>query len=272
MRGNGAYLFADGQDEEQRLTMQATALDPLTARVFDRAGLAPGMTVLDVGTGAGDVAALAAAAVGPTGRVVGIDRDPMALERAGRKTAGRANTEYRHVDIDDLDGMDETFDAVVGRAVFMHVPDPTRALAAAARRLRPGGLLCVHEPDMTYRWTSRPTPLWTQVRGWILDTLERAGVHNDLGPALLPAFREAGLPDPELLLEAPIGSGDTSPAFGWANIISVLLPIMETMGTAPDAPVDTGTIRERLDAEAAAYACAVLGPLMYGAWCRVPGA
>lgn len=264
------YVFTDAPGEDRRLRDQATVLDPLTRRLFADAGLAPGMRVLDLGSGAGNVAVLAAEAVGPDGCVVGIDRDPDAVERARQLAAGTPNVEFREGDLHSLDGVDGEFDAVVGRLVLTHLPDPVAALRRAAGHVRPGGLVCMHEADLTSDWTSHQTPLWDQVRGWLLDTCTRTGVDTRMGPSLFATFRSAGLPDPELVLEAPVGGGASSPAFGWANVVGALVPVMEGLGITTGAAVGVETLTERLDAEISAHHGTVVGPLMYGAWSRVP--
>ena len=73
------YAFADRAQEQRRLATQAELLDPLTERVFREAGLETGMRVLDLGSGAGDVAILAARLVGREGEVIGVERDPEAV-------------------------------------------------------------------------------------------------------------------------------------------------------------------------------------------------
>lgn len=260
------YVFADGADEEGL----RDPFDPLTARLFARAGLAPGMRVLDLGSGAGNVAMLAAQAVGPDGSVLGIDNDPEAVQRARQLVAGAPNIEFREGDVHGLDGVDGEFDAVVGRLLLCHLPDPAAVLREAAEHVRPGGLVCMHEADMTYRWTSHRTPLWEQVRGWILDTFARGGVDTRMGPSLFATFCSADLPDSGLALEAPVGGGANSPAFGWANLVGTLLPVMERLGITTADAVGVDTLTERLDAEIAAQHGTVMGPLMYGAWAAVP--
>jgi ubiquinone/menaquinone biosynthesis C-methylase UbiE len=74
------YAFVDREREQHRLARQAEVLEPLTERVFEAAGLGAGMRVLDLGSGAGDVAMLAARLVGPAGEVVGVERDPAAVD------------------------------------------------------------------------------------------------------------------------------------------------------------------------------------------------
>jgi len=76
------YAFADRAHEQRRLASQAELFDPLTERVFRAAGLGNGMRVLDLGSGAGDVAMLAARLVGREGEVVGMERDPEAVASA----------------------------------------------------------------------------------------------------------------------------------------------------------------------------------------------
>jgi tRNA A58 N-methylase Trm61 len=77
-----AYTFEDRVDEHRRLIEQSVLFDPLTSRLLHAAGIVPGMRVLDLGTGAGSVALLAARMVGPTGSVVTVDRDVEALALA----------------------------------------------------------------------------------------------------------------------------------------------------------------------------------------------
>ena len=79
------YALGRSDDEYARLTEQANFLRPLTERFFRNAGITPGMKVLDVGSGVGDVALLLAELVGPEGKVVGVDMDGGALEKARKR-------------------------------------------------------------------------------------------------------------------------------------------------------------------------------------------
>ena len=76
------YVLGQSPYEYERLTLQAKVLRPFTEKFFMMAGLGPGMRVLEVGSGMGDVALLAAEMVGPGGRVLGVDRDAAGLEKA----------------------------------------------------------------------------------------------------------------------------------------------------------------------------------------------
>ena len=77
--GESGYVLGHDAAEQQRLEQQGTNLQSLTRRLLRGAGLVPGMRVLDVGCGAGDVTLIAAELVGSSGMVVGIDRSAEVL-------------------------------------------------------------------------------------------------------------------------------------------------------------------------------------------------
>ncbi len=95
----------------------------MTQRLFERAGIASGMRVLDIGSGAGDVAFLAARFVGPEGSVIGADRDPaqVAFAEQRAKANGLTNVPFLAADFREIE-LPAAVDAVVGRLVLMLPP------------------------------------------------------------------------------------------------------------------------------------------------------
>jgi tRNA A58 N-methylase Trm61 len=89
------YLLGQSAAETQRLQLQARVIAPHSAQLFRFAGIGPGMRVLDVGCGAGDVSLLLADLVGPTGAVIGVDRDPAILDQARAHVADAGLTKPR---------------------------------------------------------------------------------------------------------------------------------------------------------------------------------
>jgi SAM-dependent methyltransferase len=268
--GPREYIFVDRAAEQERLLAQASLFEPSTRWLLTQAGIAPGMRVLDLGSGAGSVAAIAASLVGPDGAVVGIDRDPDAVQHA-RELAARAgldNVEFREADVQTLDGVGRGFDAVVGRLVLMYVADPAEALRQAAARARPGAVISLQEADLVYPWATPQTPLWRQIQGWFLDTLAKAGAEARMGPSLFATFRDAGLPAPRMLLTSFAGGGSQAPAWGFANLIRGVLPMMERLGIATREEVDPETLTDRLLDEVVA-SDAVLTVPFFGAWSTV---
>jgi len=265
------YPFANRAAEDERLVAQGALFDPLTRRLFQQAGITSGMRVLDLGSGAGNVARLVAELVGPAGAVVGVERDPVAVELARRRTDA-PNVEFRVGDVQTLQDVEDGFDAVVGRLVLMYLTDPAAALRRAASRVRAGGLVCVHEADLDNLCADPLTPLWAQVHEYFVQALEKAGIATRLGPRLFSTFRAAGLPGPQLLVETFAAGGPDAPAWGWANVISAAVPLMERVGVATRVEVDPPTLADRLLAETLAQDGCVIGPPMTGAWVRLPGA
>jgi ubiquinone/menaquinone biosynthesis C-methylase UbiE len=79
------YAWENRDQERQRLASQGDALRPATERLFRAAGIGSGMRVLDCGSGAGDVAIIAAELVTSSGHVLGIDRDAGNVEASNRR-------------------------------------------------------------------------------------------------------------------------------------------------------------------------------------------
>lgn len=197
MTEENRYLLGESQNEHSRLRDQSVVFDPLTRQLLIDAGITEGMSVLDIGTGAGAVAGLAADLVGPDGHVLAVDRDPSALDGARTLLGHRKEIDFAEADLSSL-ALDEEFDAIVGRTVLMHTRNPVEVLERLSDHLRAGGLMVMHELDVTHDWASVSTPLWEWVRSLILETFEENGIHNRMGPDLFAAFRAAGLPDPHL--------------------------------------------------------------------------
>src|SRR5215467_6260293 len=139
-------VLGHSDPELRRLAMQAAFWGELTEEVFQRAGIGAGMHVLDIGSGAGDVAFLAAKMVGPSGSVLGIDRSADAVKRASARAA-ELGLSWCHFSVAGVEAFEteQRFDAVVGRLVLMYLNDPARTLRSLTRRLRPGGIVAFHE-------------------------------------------------------------------------------------------------------------------------------
>jgi SAM-dependent methyltransferase len=105
--------------------------------------LEPGETVVEVGSGAGFDAVLAARQVGPNGRVIGVDMTQAMLEKAGANAArlGLGNIEFRHGYAEELPVDDATADVVISNGVCNLSPDKQAVFGEIARILKPGGRL-----------------------------------------------------------------------------------------------------------------------------------
>jgi ubiquinone/menaquinone biosynthesis C-methylase UbiE len=127
--------------------------------VRDLHDLRPGQKVLDAGTGTGEDARDVAALVAPGGEVIGLDFSQLMIDEALRRSAG-TSLPLRLVqgDIQHLPFSDNTFDRCYADRVFIHLPDPARALEELVRTTKPGGLVLVAESDHESQVLDNPYP------------------------------------------------------------------------------------------------------------------
>jgi ubiquinone/menaquinone biosynthesis C-methylase UbiE len=265
-------MLGHADQELSRLNAQARLLEPVTRQIFREAGINAGMRVLDIGSGAGDVAFLAAELVGATGEVVGTDIAPAAVAAATRSAAekGLARVSFRVGDPADLK-FDRPFDAVVGRYVLLFQTDPAALVRKVACHVRRGGVVVFHEPD----WAgTRSIPIaaeYDRCCGWIRETFSRAGTDSNMAGRLFGAFVRANLAAPEMRMRTFIAGGEAATEFlvAVAELVRTLAHSMEMLGVATLSEVNVATLPERLIREAANNGSVIVGRGEVGAWARV---
>jgi ubiquinone/menaquinone biosynthesis C-methylase UbiE len=256
-----------------RLQLQAQLYDPLTRRLLLDAGLGPGQRVLDLGTGAGDVALLAAELVGPTGSVLSIDVNPQRVAYAQHRCTLAGLTQVRFVegDLDSLTSIDsgQAFDAVVSRFVLRDVRDAPAVLAAAAR-LAPAGVVVAQEKLLELGVHAVPAvDVVAEAVEWMAQTRRLVGVDTRTGARLPAMFRAAGLPAPTLRFEAPVQAGAGQAAAYLSETLRGMLGLTLALGIATADQVAIETLAERMQGAFDDTGLLVLTPCV-GAWSRLP--
>ncbi len=266
------YVLGHSDHELGRLRRQAVLLDAITREYLVRAGLGPGMRVLDIGSGAGDVAFLASALTMPGGVVVGTDRVADAVDAASATASAQGLSDIVSFRVGDPAELrfEKPFDAILGRYVLTFQADPARMLRRLSQHLAPGGIIVFHEPDWRAIRSSPPAPTHDRCCEWILETLERTDTSWDMADRLHGAFTDAGLPTPTLMMRTFIGSGTSAEVWLRAvvDIVETLLPAMEAQGVATATEVGLDTLAQRLIDEIHRTAATVIGRSEVGAWCR----
>ena len=265
------YVLGHSAGELERLRIQARLIDRITRGFLRDGGIAEGMRVLDVGTGAGDVAFMAAELVGESGEVVGVDRAPDAIMTATERVAlaGLRNVSFLAGDPVQM-SFERPFDAVVGRYVLMFQPDPAAMLRALAMHVRPGGVVIFHEPDRDGVRSFPPVPLYDRCCKLVDETFRRWGGDPRMGIKLYPTFIAAGLPAPRMRLESVIGGGASSSdqVHFEMDVVGSLIREIERFGIATDGELQCQTLAERVLADVEASGSVIVGRSEVGAWCR----
>jgi ubiquinone/menaquinone biosynthesis C-methylase UbiE len=273
--GDTDYALGHNEAEHQRLIEQGELLRPLTRRVFEAAGIGPGMRVLDAGCGAGDVAFLVGEMVGAEGSVLGVDLDGTAVGLAESRRAVQQvdNVAFRCGDA-RASALGGPFDAVVGRFVLMFMSDATAALTHFADQLRPGGIAVFQEwVAGVHGVSTTQQPVLAAVLELLGETFARSGASLSMGTELYWRMRDAGLEAaPQPLAEISVSTGtDTPGPRRWALFARSMLPKAIEYGLTSDAELDIDTLEHRLREEyLATRGVMPLTYLMVGQWGRKP--
>jgi ubiquinone/menaquinone biosynthesis C-methylase UbiE len=266
--GTATYALGASDHEIARLDQQAASIDAAT-RVFLRAaGIGPGMRVLDLGTGLGHVAALAAELVGPQGRVVGVDNSARLLEVAAARAAARPQLRFVEGDVRTWRD-DEAFDVVVGRLILFHLNDPVCVLRHHVEALRPGGLLLALDFDIGAARTEPDVPEVAEVARWVVAAFRRAGASPAIGTRLQLLLEEAGLAGVQGFgIQGYLAPGDPRGPALLSAVAHSLAPHILAAGLATPEQIDPEPLRARLADAVRAAGAVFLPPVLAGAWGR----
>jgi ubiquinone/menaquinone biosynthesis C-methylase UbiE len=260
------YVLGYSNSEQDRLIRQATLLEPVTERLFREAGIGAGCHVLDIGSGIGDVAMIAARLVGASGEVLGIERNASFVARARERVAivGFRNVMFVQADANAL-SIDGRFDAVVGRLVLNHNPDPVAMLRSVRQLLIPGGVLAFQEiaasPALA---VAADLPLCSRVVTRIQEMIHKSGMNPDAGLALHRVFQEAGFAVPHIHLDVPFTQD--------VSIAQLEVDLLRSLAGHHEVSLadlgDLETLAKRIHTEAVAARSAIGFMAIVSAWSR----
>jgi SAM-dependent methyltransferase len=270
-RPRAAYALEHTPQEYERLRVQARVWEAATGRLLDQVGLGPGATCLDAGCGPGETMRLMAERVGPAGRVLGIDADPVlgAMTLATLRDAGHGQCYFQAQDLtagQPIPGA--PFDLVYARLLLVHLPDRAAVLARLWDAVAPGGYLVVQDYDAGTFGVLPELPSFAEMTRVMIGTFQAAGADVRTG-ALLPRLfvqAGAGIPDGTDVTGRvePLGAGGRAYA---ENAYRSLLPAALAHGITTEA--DSAAMLAELAKDTARFADSpVLWPLMIGAWKR----
>jgi SAM-dependent methyltransferase len=193
-------------DEDERLRALGEALNDGTFHRLGRLVPGPAARCLDIGAGNGTISRRLAQLC-PDGEVIATDLDISDI-RTGPGTAANLTVMRHDVTTDDF--ADGSFDLIVARWVFMHLPQPAITLARVARWLAPGGRLLI-EDGADFAMHCSPDPLYRKVTSAIELTLaELAGTDLKWARTFPAPLAGLGLERLGLAADLPVAAAGTA--------------------------------------------------------------
>ena len=265
------YSLGTSDSEIARLDAQANTIATATALLLRSAGIAPGMRVLDLGTGIGHVAFQLADLVGAAGEVVAIDQAAPLLDVAEqrRASAGLENVHFVEADVRTF-RHHARFDAVVGRLILFHLPDRVDILRHHLGALSRDGLTVMIDFDVGSARTEPSVPLFATAVDWITRAFRHAGANPVIGTQLARLLQEVGLTDVQSFgIQQYLPPDDPFGAALIFGVVNILAPLIVAAGIATEDELGLDTFRARLEDAVQSSRAVALPPATVGAWARL---
>ncbi len=196
MKDEKSYVIGTHDAEIERLGVQHRVWRPSVLEFWRLGGLTEGMTVIDAGCGPGHATLDLAEIVGPTGKVIALERSRRfldALETLAR-ARGLRNIEVVDADLTTFDWSSLSADLLWCRWVLAFVDEPLRIAREMTSAIRPGGALLVHEYYDYGSWHLAPRePVFEDYVARIIARWRASGGEPDIALALPSLFAQAGL-------------------------------------------------------------------------------
>jgi SAM-dependent methyltransferase len=270
--GQARYTIAGGQAGKQRLDVLAAAMRPHTGALLDAVGIPAGARCLDVGCGGGHVALELARRAGPTGHVLGLDRDAevLALARADAARAGASTVDFQEGDASDLRasvGPRGPFRVAYARFLLSHLADPAGTVEGMAALLAPGGAVVLEDIDFTGAFCHPANRGYRRYVELYRETVRRRGGDADLGPQLPALLRRAGMHAVDVRVAQPVALTGPGKA---VNLLTLerIAPAVLAERVAGEAEVTE--VLDELRAFTADDASLIAFPRIVQAWAHRP--
>lgn len=211
------YVIGVNEAEIARLGTQHAVWRQTALKAWERAGLKPGMAVADIGCGPGYATLDLAEAVGPRGKVIGVDQSHTFLRvlRDRAEGQGLANVETIETDLASLDLPAGSLDMIYVRWVLSFVAEPEAALNRLAKALKPGGTIVLQEYGCYRTFRIEPhEPVLDRFLDAVEDSWKAGGGDANVARRLPGALVEAGL-DIEQMTPLVFAAQRGEPFYNW---------------------------------------------------------
>lgn len=233
-------------------TDMASIGEDITRKLIEYGKIKPGMKVLDLGCGSGDISFLISGYVGTEGTVVGIDNNENAISNATNKLqeSGLTNLSFYVKDLtQDFEFDNRDFDAIIVRRVLMYLPDVENVIKAAAQYLKTDGVFLAQENDISLTPIGlKSMPIHRKIIRLIRETLKKENVNFKMGFDLFSVLTNANLRVEKIWAEAALSTPTQHTP--WAFLASVMKERMIANKVIKDiAELELNNLETRLSEE-----------------------
>jgi SAM-dependent methyltransferase len=264
--GAGRYVIRGGVEGRERLRLLSEVMGPSTRALLAEVGIAAGSACLDLGCGGGDVTFELARAVGPSGRVIGVDLDEVTVGMARREAEEErlSNVAFEVRDVVEWEP-DERCDVVYARFLLSHLSNPGALIGAVHRYTRPDGVVIVEDIDFRGHFAEPQCRALQRFVELYTGSVKARGADPNIGPRLPGLLRTAGFGNVQMRL--------VHPAALTGGIKLLTCVTLEDIAEAveQDGLISDGELREtieELDAFARDPYTVLGGPRVFQAWGR----
>lgn len=270
MSQTGDYIFGASLTEQERLLKQGTLFEAEANWLLDQVGLRAGGRAIDMGCGPLGIIPLLIERVGPTGRVVGVDREARLLDMAQTIIADRRlkNVELFQRDVTATRLPRASFDLVHERLVLMTNPHTDNVLAEMAALTRASGVVAVQDLDVVSLVCEPPHPAWLPLIEAYKQVYQARGLDGYLGRRLPGLLRAAGLVDVQVKVHTLVSHAGEFGQMLFLGIVEGLSDhiIADGLYTSHELSALVAALREHLSMPGTF----VVQPLLFQAWGRKP--
>ncbi|MUG97877.1 methyltransferase domain-containing protein [Scytonema sp. UIC 10036] len=264
------YILGTSLTEQKRLLKQGTLFEAEACWLLDRLGLTVGGRAIDLGCGPLGILHLLAERVGPTGEVVGVDREARLLDMAQTILAERRlpNVRVFQGDVTATGLPRASFDVVHERLVLMINPHTERVLAEMVALTRPGGVVAVQDLDVVSLVCEPPHPAWLQLLTTYQRVYQARGLDGYLGRRLPGLLRAAGLVEVQVKVHAQVSHAGE---FGQMLFLEIVEGLRDhIIADGLHTPDELTALVEELRGHLNTPGTFVVQPLLFQVWGRKP--
>jgi SAM-dependent methyltransferase len=195
-----SYVLSTSAEERDRLVHQAHSFLNDARGLLDRVRVQPGWRAVDVGCGPLGILDLLAERVGPTGSVIGLDREPrfLAIARGLIAEWGLGNVELVQGELPATGLPRGAFDLAHARFVLIHSPAPEAIVEELVALVRPGGVVALQDYVVSKKFIYPPHAAQERLEEWLRAAFVQRGFDSDVGARLPSLLHGAGLGDIEV--------------------------------------------------------------------------